>query len=132
MIRGTRANVNAYLSGLTVAFAGSLANADTTYRVQVIADDRLRDVTTGVLDAGLTANGGKDPDGADGGTAPDDVPSTAIDPYAAIPGELTQNVGSCFRNSFVSGINDPAQVNASTVSDSGPHRVGGRVHRRRS
>ena len=116
VIRGTRAEVNNYLGGLTVAFSGGLANADSTYRVQVIADDRLRNVTTGVLDAGLTANGGKNPDGADPGTAPDDVPSTAIDPYAAIPGGLTQNVASGFRNVFVSGTNDPAQVSASNVT----------------
>jgi hypothetical protein len=44
------------------------------------------------------------------------VPSTAIDPYAAIPGGLTQNVASGFRNVFVSGTNDPAQVSASNVT----------------
>ena len=83
----------------------------------MIADDRLRVVATGgALDGSNAANGGKNPDGADVGTVPDDVPSTAIDPYAAIPGGLTQNVGSGFRNVFVSGTNDPAQVSASNVT----------------
>jgi hypothetical protein len=116
VVRGTRANVNAYLGGLTVAFSGALANPDSSYRVEVIADDRLRDVGTGVLDVGLSANGGKNPDGADGGTAPDDVPATAIDPYAATPGGLAANVGANFRGAFVSGINDPAQVTATDVT----------------
>ncbi len=116
VIRGTRDQVNAYLAGLTVAFSGALENPDVTYRVEVIADDRLRVLATGALDGSSAANGGLNPDGADADALPDAVPVTAVDPYAAIPAGLAANVASAFRNVFVSGINDPASVSASNVA----------------
>ncbi|MGV8920619.1 MAG: Ig-like domain-containing protein [Pseudomonas sp.] len=111
VIRGTLANVNAYLAGLRVTLSGSLANTDTSYKVQVIADDRLRDVATGVLDASNAANGGQNPNGS-GLSA---VPTTVIDPYGALP-SLPLNVSSNTRTLFVSSINDPTQISAGNVT----------------
>ncbi|WP_397453491.1 Ig-like domain-containing protein [Pseudomonas sp. NA-150] len=111
VIRGTLANINAYLAGLRVTLSGSLANTDTSYKVQVIADDRLRDVASGVLDPSNAANGGLNPNGS-GLSA---VPTTVIDPYAALP-SLPLNVSSNTRTLFVSSINDPAQISASNVT----------------
>ncbi|WP_457967939.1 Ig-like domain-containing protein [Pseudomonas sp. R4-84] len=112
VIRGSLANVNAYLAGLQVTLSGTLANTDTSYRVQVIADDRIRNVATGVLDASGLANGGLNPSGASTAV----VPATVIDPYAALPGSLTLNMGSNTRTLFVSSLNDPTQVTASDVT----------------
>lgn len=111
VIRGTRANINAYLAGLRVTLSGSLANTDTRYNVQVIADDRVRDVATGALDPGHAANGGQNPNGT--GTA--QAPSTVIDPYGVLP-SLPLNVSSNSRTLFVSSVNDPAQVLAGNVT----------------
>jgi large repetitive protein len=111
VIRGTLANVNAYLAGLRVTLSGSLANTDTSYKVQVIADDRVRDVATGTLDPGHAANGGQNPSGT--GTA--QAPTTVIDPYGVLP-SLPLNTGSNTRTLFVSSINDPAQVLAGNVT----------------
>ncbi|WP_429546512.1 Ig-like domain-containing protein [Pseudomonas frederiksbergensis] len=112
VIRGSRDNVNAYLAGLQVTLSGSLANTDTSYKVQVIADDRMRDVATGTLDPAGLANGGLNPSGATVATAP----TTVIDPYAALPGSLALNMASNTRNLFVSSINDPTIVTASDVT----------------
>ncbi|MBT2339800.1 MULTISPECIES: Ig-like domain-containing protein [Pseudomonas] len=112
VIRGTRANVNAYLAGLQVTLSGSLANTDTSYKVQVIADDRMRDVTTGTLDPAGLANGGLNPSGATVVSAP----TTVIDPYAALPGSLPLNMASNTRTLFVSSINDPTVITASDVT----------------
>ncbi|WP_178111979.1 MULTISPECIES: Ig-like domain-containing protein [unclassified Pseudomonas] len=112
VIRGSRDNVNAYLAGLQVTLSGSLANTDTSYKVQVIADDRVRDVATGTLDPDGLANGGLNPSGASVVGAP----TTAIDPYAALPGSLALNVASNTRNLFVSSINDPTAITAGDVT----------------
>ncbi|WP_448645075.1 Ig-like domain-containing protein [Pseudomonas mediterranea] len=111
VIRGSRGNVNAYLAGLQVTLSGSLANTDTSYKVQVIADDRVRDVATGTLDPGGLANGGLNPSGATVVGAP----TTTIDPYAALPA-LALNVASNTRNLFVSSINDPTVITAGDVT----------------
>jgi len=108
VIRGTRDQVNAYLAGLQVEFTGSLANSDSTYRVEVVADDRVRDVATGTLQGG--ANGGMNNNGGDGTTA---VPTTAINPYAAVPAGLTANVARNSRALFLSDFNDPAHIDLS-------------------
>ncbi|MGA0571378.1 DUF4347 domain-containing protein [Variovorax sp. VNK109] len=107
VIRGTLAEVNAYLAGLQVKIEGPLANIDANYRVQVIADDRVRDRTTGAL--GVTANGGDNP--ATGGGV--QLPSTGeIDPYltAGIPAPLAPNVNVAQRIVFPTTLNDPGQV----------------------
>lgn len=104
VIRGTMAQVNTYLSGLTVALNGGLANNNTTYRVQVVADDRLRDVVTGVLDGSNAANGGLNLDVT--GTTVANVPVTVVDPYAAIPAGLTLNVANNTRAILSSGVNE--------------------------
>ena len=51
VIRGTLAEVNGYLSGLRVALSNGLLDNNNTYRVQIVADDRLRDAA-GVLSKG--------------------------------------------------------------------------------
>jgi VCBS repeat-containing protein len=108
VIRGTRDLVNAYLAGLRVEFLGDIANSDSHYRVEVVADDRVRDVKTGALASG--ANGGLN-DNSGNGTAA--VPTTEVDPYAAVPGGLTANVASDFRDLFPSDANDPAHIDLS-------------------
>ncbi|WP_435927610.1 Ig-like domain-containing protein [Dryocola sp. BD613] len=106
VIRGTLDQVNAYLAALTVSMTGSaLSNADKAWRVEVIADDRLRD-STGALTSASSANGGQN-DAVTGVAA---VPTTAVDPYATLPSDLTQNVSSAYRNVFPSDVNDPATI----------------------
>ena len=102
VIRGTVAQVNTYLSGLQVNLSGNFLNNNTFYRVQVVADDRLRDAA-GALDGSHAANGGLNTDGTTG-TA--NVPVTALDPYAAIPGGLTYNVAANTRQILGSNANE--------------------------
>ncbi|WP_418457903.1 Ig-like domain-containing protein [Citrobacter braakii] len=110
VIRGTLSQVNAYLAALTVAMTGSaLSNADNAWRVEVIADDRLRDAS-GNLTSANSANGGQN-DAVTGVAA---VPTTAIDPYGALPSGLSQNVSTAWRSVFPSDVNDPATI---TVTD---------------
>lgn len=110
VIRGSLDAVNAYLASLTVQVDGgsTLANTDKAYRVEVVADDRLRDsagALAGGAEAGL-ANGGKN---ASGGSAVS-VPVAPVDPYAAIPGGLSGNVSSAWREVFPTSVNDPASI----------------------
>ena len=112
VISGTRAQVQAYLVGLQVALSGSLANSDQSFRVEVIADDRLRDGTGAVIGA---ANGGLNNNAGNGTVAPS---TTAVDPYAAIPGGLTNNVASTYQTLFPSSVNDPATIAAGNLSTS--------------
>ncbi|MBT2323454.1 DUF4347 domain-containing protein [Variovorax paradoxus] len=109
VISGTRAQVQAYLDGLAVALTGALANGDVIYRVEVIADDRVR----GGGGAVTGANGGQNDNGGDGTVVP---PAIAIDPYAATPGGLAANVASTYRTLFPSSVNDPAQIAAGNLN----------------
>ncbi|MET0540189.1 MAG: cadherin-like domain-containing protein [Variovorax sp.] len=114
VIRGTRAQVQAYLDGLELALTGNLANGDQGYRLQVIADDRLR-AADGTL-AGTAANGGQNNNPA-GGTSP--VPTTAVSPYTSSTADLTAlqaNVRSQYRTVFPSAINDPAHINGTNMT----------------
>ena len=109
VISGTRAQVQAYLSGLQVALSGALANGDAAYRIEVIADDRLRDgggIVTG-------ANGGFNDNAGNGTVLP---PATVVNPYAAVPAGLAANVASTYRTLFPSVINDPAHIAAGNLS----------------
>ncbi|WP_157089826.1 cadherin-like domain-containing protein, partial [Bosea sp. WAO] len=106
VIRGTREQVNAYLAGLTVTLQGTLANRDGSLRLEVVVDDRVRDVKTGAL-TGTEANGGGNNNPAGGVSA---VPTAAVDPYAAVPGGLTANVNQASREIFPSSVNDPAEI----------------------
>ncbi|NID14765.1 VCBS domain-containing protein [Luteibacter yeojuensis] len=106
VIRGTRDQINAYLAGLTVSIGGTLANADNAYHVEVVADDRLRDPTTGALDGSNAANGGLN----DAGTGTANVPATAVDPYADVPSGLDRNVSSASRDVFPSSVNNPVAI----------------------
>jgi hypothetical protein len=101
VIRGTQAKVNAYLSGLTVALS-TVVNDNTTYRVEVVADDRLRVLATGALAGSGAANGGLNSDGSTG-TA--NVPVTDVDPYTATPA-LAYNVASNTRTILGSSLNE--------------------------
>ena len=101
VIRGTLAEVNGYLSGLRVALSNGLLDNNNTYRVQVVADDRLRDAA-GVPNGSNAANGGLN---SDGGSGTANVPATAVDPYAAAPA-LALNVSSSTRVILGSAVND--------------------------
>ncbi|UQQ41291.1 Ig-like domain-containing protein [Enterobacter roggenkampii] len=112
VIRGTLSQVNAYLAALTVSMTGSaLSNADNAWRVEVIADDRLRDAS-GNLTSANSANGGQN-DAVTGVAA---VPTTAIDPYGALPSGLSQNVSTAWRRVFPSDVNDPATIRVTDKS----------------
>lgn len=104
VIRGTLVEVNAYLSGLQVALSGSLLNNNTGYRVQVVADDRLRTTGAGggVLDGSNAANGGKNTNGSTGVA---DVPTDAFTPYEAAP-SLTYNIAANTRIILSSNVNE--------------------------
>lgn len=104
VIRGSVAEVNTYLAGLQVALSGALLNDNISYRVQVVADDRLRTTGAGggALDVSNTANGGKNTEGSTGVA---DVPSDAIDPYADLP-TLTYNLAANTRSILGSNVNE--------------------------
>ncbi|MGE7136800.1 VCBS domain-containing protein [Luteibacter sp. NPDC031894] len=125
VIRGTRDQINQYLAGLQVSIGGSLANADQSYRVEVIADDRLRDLATGAL-IGTAANGGQNAN-ASGGVS--NVPTTAVDPYAAVPAGLGKDVASAYRVVFPSSVNNPTAIgvtgpNSANESGAGHYTLG--------
>lgn len=111
VLRGKLDQVNAFLQGLTVEITGSLANTDSHYRVQVIADDRERNSGTGAL-AGTEANGGEN-DNAGNGTS--DVPTAEFNIYGNTTAQilalgLTPNVNFASRDVFPTSVNDPAHV----------------------
>ncbi|WP_426726094.1 Ig-like domain-containing protein [Enterobacter cloacae complex sp. 342H5] len=106
VIEGTQAQINAWLAQLQVLMVGpDLDDADQTFRVEVIVDDRLRDAggaLTGNANGGLNAS--------TTGTDVENTPPAEIDPYAAIPAGLTQNVATASRLVFQSDTNDAAQI----------------------
>lgn len=118
-VRGTLAKINDYLAGLQVQFANAdTANVDATYRIDVIADDRLRNLD-GSLAGG--ANGGalnQNEDNDDLGA----IPTGEIDPYdvayasggAAVGG--LYNLRSNSREVFISTVNDPGQITGGDVT----------------
>jgi CshA-type fibril repeat protein len=63
IVQGTKAQVDAVLASLTVAFTSDADASD--YKIRVIADDRLY-TSAGALDPSGAANGGPGPDNADG------------------------------------------------------------------
>lgn len=106
VIDGTRAQVQAFLDQLQVTMRGiAFDDADEYYRVEVIVDDRNR-TASGAL-TGL-ANGGNNLNAA--GDNISSAPATEIDPYAALPAGLAQNVASASRLVFQSNANDAAQI----------------------
>ena len=115
-VRGTLAEINAYLLGLQIGFANiGDSNLDATYSVEVVADDRLRDRVSGVLTDTVDpqANGGENNQLS--GVPP--VPATdtfnAYDTTVADYGVF--NVASNTRDVFISSINDPGQITANNV-----------------
>lgn len=106
VIEGTQAQINAWLAQLQVLMVGrDLDDADQTFRVEVIVDDRSRDAS-GALRGG--ANGGFNSNDTGTGLAP--APVDEIDPYAAIPAGLELNVATASRLVFQSNTNDAAQI----------------------
>ncbi|WP_309241925.1 Ig-like domain-containing protein [Leclercia barmai] len=106
VIEGTRAQINAWLAQLQVRMVGiDTDDADRFYRVEVIADDRLRD-GNGAL-TGL-ANGGLNSDASNNGTL--NTPLTEVDPYSLIPQGLAQNVSAASILVFQSSVNDAAEI----------------------
>lgn len=106
VIEGTRAQINAWLAQLQVKIVGiDTDDADRYYRVEVIADDRLRDasgVLTGAANGGLNSN-------ADN-TDVVNAPLTEINPYAAVAPGLEQNVSVASMLVFQSSVNDAAEI----------------------
>ncbi|MCV2216903.1 cadherin-like domain-containing protein [Thauera sp. Sel9] len=123
VLRGTLAQINAYLAGLQVQFSNAAdSNVDSLYRLEVVADDRLRDAATGDLidtDAGAAglqpgANGGaqNQQNGLPAVPATDsfDVYSTTVSGYGVF------NVVAATRDLFVSSVNDPGKITAEDVT----------------
>jgi VCBS repeat-containing protein len=125
-LRGTRAQVNAALGGLTVTFG---SDRDRVYQVQVIADDRLRDPASGVLAAG--ANGGAVNDTVDPATADAPVPNTVYTWYGnAVPstGDIVGNISAASVRVYASSVNEPVLTGApaaQTVYEDQPTYIGG-------
>lgn len=115
-VRGTLDEINAYLTGLQVTFANiGDSNLDTTYSIEVVADDRLRDAGTGDLTnpGDPVANGGEN--NQQSGEPP--VPTTdTFDAYSTtVAAYSIYNVTSNTRDLFISSINDPGQITANDV-----------------
>ncbi|ARP86724.1 cadherin-like domain-containing protein [Bordetella genomosp. 9] len=111
-IQGDIAAVNAYLAQLRIKFDPAVANADKAYTIQVIVDDRAHDAD-GKVDGSGNANGGRNLDGTGAGTTP--VPTANVDAFAALPAGLAANVAVATRSLFVSGVNDPARIDADDI-----------------
>ena len=95
IVQGTKAQVDAVLASLTVAFTSDADASD--YKIRVIADDRLYD-SSGNLTTG--ANGGPGPDNADG------------TPINAADNRITKDIAL-----RASNFNDPPTLtNASTYT----------------
>jgi len=116
-IRGTLTQVNAYLAGLRVTFANlGVGNLDSSYSVEVVADDRLRNLVDGELTipANPVANGGSN----NQLTGLPVVPTTdTFDPYATVV--ATYNLFDVTRHTrplFISSINDPGTITANNVT----------------
>ncbi|WP_185878872.1 cadherin-like domain-containing protein [Variovorax sp. MHTC-1] len=137
-LRGTRAQVNAALAGLTVTFGD---DRDAVYQVQVIADDRLRDAGGALVDADAGtggvqpgANGGPVNESDPAGSAGIAIPATEYDWYsAAVPtaGAITGNVAAASVRIYASSENDPATLgapaSANVVEDQASYIGGGFV-----
>ncbi|MBV5308427.1 hypothetical protein, partial [Chromatium okenii] len=102
-IQGTRAQVNAALAGLSVTFANDV---NANYKVQVIVDDRMRDVN-GALTSG--ADGGTQNQAATLGDAPTAVPTTVYNwsTNAAVPAN-DRNIVAGSVNIRASSVNQTA------------------------
>lgn len=108
VIRGSVAQINAFLAGLQVTLTGiQTDNMNDYIHVEVIVDDRSRDAN-GNLIPGANANGG--PNSGSGNTGTVAPPTTEFDPLAALPGGLSQNVSTAFVRVFQNSLNDPARV----------------------
>ncbi|MEB0114338.1 cadherin-like domain-containing protein, partial [Variovorax sp. RTB1] len=124
-LRGTRAEVNTALAGLTVTFG---SDRDAVYQVQVIADDRLRD-GAGVLTTG--ANGGTLNDTVDPATTDAPVPTTAYTWYGnAVPttGDIVGNISAASVRVYASDVNEAVATSApssQTVYEDQPTYIGG-------
>uniref|UniRef100_UPI0012F815BF VCBS domain-containing protein n=1 Tax=Azohydromonas aeria TaxID=2590212 RepID=UPI0012F815BF len=115
VLSGTRQQVNDALAGLTLTFAD---DRDALYRVQVIADDRLRDADGKLLGTGANGGAYNQPASATASTVA--VPSTEYDWYtASVPttGAITGNLHSTFVQVRASSVNDEPDLVAPATLD---------------
>ncbi|MFA5712174.1 VCBS domain-containing protein, partial [Mycolicibacterium sp.] len=108
--QGTREQVNQALAGLTVTFNEDL---NQRYRVQVIADDRLRDASGDLVTTGSDANGGEMNQATTPGGAPTAVDGTQPNWAAGAPvpsgtDALVGNISAASVEIWASHINEPA------------------------
>ncbi|AWK89144.1 hypothetical protein DEW08_24430 (plasmid) [Azospirillum thermophilum] len=126
VLRGTVSELNAYLYGLRIRLTGDIGNSDASYKLQIIADDRLRDRVTGALvdsDPGTpeveaSANGGSTNQTNVGkpANAPSAIPTTAYDPTTETSAiSAIYNVAVVERTLFASTFNNAPSITASPV-----------------
>jgi hypothetical protein len=125
VLRGNRADVNATLASLQLTFPD---DRDALYKLQVIADDRLRD-GAGLLTGG--ANGGLLNQNPAPGGAPTAVPATELDWYAAAEADVLATDPNRAASSLTlraSSVNDAPTFTgpgAQTISEDLATRIGG-------
>jgi len=112
-LRGTLTGLNSYLAGLQIQFSNlGAANIDGTYSIEVIADDRLRDASSGSLTGG--ANGGANNQQWNLPAVPTtdtfDAYTTKVSTYGVY--DVVANT----RPLFISSINDPGVISATDVT----------------
>jgi VCBS repeat-containing protein len=110
-VRGTLAQVNAWLAGLRLTFANlANSNVDQAYSIEVVADDRLRDGAGALAGA---ANGGATNQQTGLPAVP---PTDDFDAFATtVSAYNVYNVVRATRSVFVSSINDPGSISANNV-----------------
>ncbi|MBP9219011.1 MAG: DUF4347 domain-containing protein, partial [Sterolibacterium sp.] len=125
-LQGRLNQVNAALAGLAVTFDQDL---NAVYKLEVIADDRLRDATGALVTGGDDANGGEKNQPLVTGDSPVVVDGTAHDWSTAVPvpagsGNLTRQTVD-LRASRVNELATFTALSAITVTEDVFNQVGG-------
>src|SRR5690606_10921106 len=111
-LRGTLANINTALASLQVTLGETLSNVDQPYRVEVVADDRMRDLATGALvTSGIAANSGEQNNV--GNNSAVDVPVSVADEFdASEHAPSIFNIATAYREIWPSSENAPPVISA--------------------